>query len=112
MLLIQKKLYRTEGIRVSDEDLKETNPFLEGRITKLTLITIPQKMSKMHKKQFVNQNKFIYHDVLQKKLNILLLKYGISIQELEKRNPEVVSDLPIGYRLIMGTAPKVRKVEK
>jgi hypothetical protein len=31
---------------------------------------------------------------LQKKLNILLLKYGIT-EELEKRNPEVVDNLPM-----------------
>jgi hypothetical protein len=42
---------------------------------------------------------------LQKKLNILLLK-GMELQELEKRNPEVVDNLPIGYRLtIKGVAP-------
>jgi hypothetical protein len=44
---------------------------------------------------------------LQKKLNILLLKkYGITVEELEKRNPEVVDNLPIGYRLTIKVAPK------
>jgi hypothetical protein len=47
---------------------------------------------------------------LQKKLNILLLKYGITVEELEKRNPEVVDNLPIGYRLtIKGVAPRSEK---
>jgi LysM repeat protein len=26
-------------------------------------------------------------------------RYGITVEELEKRNPEVVDNLPIGYRL-------------
>jgi hypothetical protein len=34
-------------------------------------------------------------------------QYGITIEELEKKNPEVVANLPIGYKLIKGSAPKV-----
>ena len=39
-------------------------------------------------------------------------KYGISVEDLEKQNPEIVSNLPIGYKLIIkGTAPKLEKIE-
>src|SRR5690606_22078704 len=34
-------------------------------------------------------------------------KYNTTIEDLEKRNPEIVSSLPVGYRVtIKGTAPK------
>jgi hypothetical protein len=33
-------------------------------------------------------------------------QYGITIEELEKKNPEVVANLPVGYKLLMGTAQK------
>jgi LysM repeat protein len=45
----------------------------------------------------------IYHDVLPKETKYSISrKYGITIAELEKRNPEeIVSGLAIGYRLII-----------
>jgi LysM repeat protein len=100
---------------VSDEDLKRANPFLEEEGLQIgQIITIPSKNVPKNapKNTVVNQDKFIYHDVLAKETKYSIAKkYGISIQELEKRNPEVVSSLPIGYRLIIkGTAPKVEKV--
>jgi LysM repeat protein len=52
--------------------------------------------------QSVVQDKVIYHDVLPKETKYSISrKYGITIAELEKRNPEIVSGLPIGYRLII-----------
>jgi LysM repeat protein len=36
-------------------------------------------------------------------------RYGITVEELEKRNPEVVDNLPIGYRLTIGVAPRSEK---
>jgi LysM repeat protein len=96
---------------VSDEDLKRANPFLENEGLQIgQTLTIPSKNTP--KKTVVNQDKFIYHDVLAKETKYSIAKkYGISIQELEKRNPEVVDNLPIGYRLIIkGTAPKAEKV--
>jgi LysM repeat protein len=39
--------------------------------------------------------------VLAKTKYSIAKKYGITVEELEKRNPEVVDNLPIGYRLTM-----------
>ncbi|MBX9807456.1 MAG: LysM peptidoglycan-binding domain-containing protein, partial [Flavobacteriaceae bacterium] len=37
--------------------------------------------------------------------------YGITIEELEKKNPEIIPNLPIGYKLLIkGTAPKAAQV--
>lgn len=96
---------------VSDEDLKSANPFLENDGLQIgQILTIPSKNSP---KKFVsNQEKYMYHDVLAKETKYSIAKqYGITIAELEKRNPEVVTSLPIGYRLVIkGTAPKTEKI--
>nr|WP_317126204.1 LysM peptidoglycan-binding domain-containing protein [Flavobacterium hiemivividum] len=96
---------------VSDEDLKSANPFLENDGLQIGQnLTIPSKSSP--KKPVSYQEKYIYHDVLAKETKYSITKqYGITIAELEKRNPEVVTSLPIGYRLVIkGTAPKIEKV--
>jgi hypothetical protein len=55
----------------------------------------------------VNQNKFIYHDVLAKETKYSIAKIWNFYSGIRKRNPEVVSSLPIGYRLIIkGTVSK------
>jgi LysM repeat protein len=116
VVIAKETLYGLEKeYGVSDEDLKRANPFLEEEGLQIgQIITIPSKNVPKNapKNTVVNQDKFIYHDVLAKETKYSIAKkYGISIQELEKRNPEVVSSLPIGYRLIIkGTAPKVEKV--
>lgn len=96
---------------VSDEELKSANTFLENDGLQIGQnLTIPSKSSP--KKPVSYQEKYIYHDVLAKETKYSITKqYGITIAELEKRNPEVVTSLPIGYRLVIkGTAPKTEKV--
>ncbi|GIQ58234.1 hypothetical protein Flavo103_13700 [Flavobacterium collinsii] len=101
---------------VSDEALKAANPFLvkDGLQIGQTL-TIPSKggavkaaVSVPAKAKSTATEKYVYHDVLAKETKFSIAKqYGITIEELEKRNPEIVSNLPVGYRLtIKGTAPK------
>lgn len=99
---------------ISDEALKAANPFLitDGLQPGQTL-TIPGKgaapkaASTSDKKQ-KGAEKYVYHDVAPKETKFGIAKqYGISIEELEKKNPEIVTSLPVGYRLtIKGTAPK------
>jgi LysM repeat protein len=66
---------------------------------------------KTPKNAVVQKDTFIYHDVLAKETKYSIAKrYGITVEELEKRNPEVVDNLPIGYRLtIKGVAPRSEK---
>jgi len=112
VVIAKETLYGIEKkYEVSDEDLKKANPFLENEGLQIgQILTIPSKNAP--KNAVVNQDKFIYHDVLAKETKYSIAKkYGITIEELEKRNPEVVTNLPIGYRLIIkGAAPKVEKV--
>ncbi|MFH6992505.1 LysM peptidoglycan-binding domain-containing protein [Flavobacterium sp. FlaQc-48] len=102
---------------ISDEALKAANPFLvnDGLQTGQTLV-IPAKGSTPKTTTAVAakttkslvQEKYVYHDVVAKETKFSIAKqYGITIEDLEKRNPEIVSSLPVGYRLtIKGTAPK------
>jgi LysM repeat protein len=95
---------------VSDEDLKTANPFIEKEGLQIgQTLVIPVKNKIIN--TAVVQDKVIYHDVLPKETKYSISrKYGITIAELEKRNPEIVSGLPIGYRLIIkGSAPKAIK---
>ena len=95
---------------ITDEVLKEANPFLENDGLQIgqTLI-IPSKNDL--KKVVTTPEKVVYHDVLAKETKYSIARYyGITIKELEQRNPEIVSGLPIGYRLnIKGNVPKVDK---
>lgn len=96
---------------VSAEALKKANPDLEklGLQIGQTLV-IPTNTSS--KAVAATPEKNVYHVVLPKETKYSIAKqYGITIEELEKRNPEIIPNLPIGYQLtIKGTAPKMDKV--
>jgi LysM repeat protein len=96
---------------VTDEALKKANPELEklGLQIGQTLV-IPSNSGS--KTVAPTPEKVVYHEVLPKETKYSIAKqYGITIEELEKRNPEVIPNLPIGYKLIIkGTAPKTDKV--
>ena len=96
---------------VSDEALKAANPFLitDGLQIGQTLV-IPSKgaASKTNTPKTASQEKYVFHDVLPKETKYSIAKqYKTTVEDLEKRNPDIVANLPVGYRLtIKGTAPK------
>ena len=96
---------------VSDEALKKANPELEklGLQIGQTLIIPSNTVSKATISS--NQEKVVYHEVLPKETKYSIAKqFGITVEELEKRNPDVIPNLPIGYKLIIkGNAPKTDK---
>jgi LysM repeat protein len=112
LVLAKETLYGLEKkYGVSDEDLKRANPFLETEGLQIgQVLILPSKNAP--KKTVVVQDKFIYHDVLAKETKYSIArKYGITVKELEQRNPEVDSNLAIGYRLLIsGAFPKTEKV--
>lgn len=102
---------------ISDEALKTANPFLVTNGLQIgQTLTIPAKgtaaktvasaTSKAAKT--AGPEKYVYHDVLPKETKYSIAKeYKTTVEDLEKRNPEIVSSLPVGYRVtIKGTAPK------
>ena len=56
----------------------------------------------------------VYHTVEPKETKFgIAKKYGITVAELERKNPEVVANLPVGFKLtISGTTAKQEAVEK
>ncbi|WP_163399205.1 PBP1 and LysM peptidoglycan-binding domain-containing protein [Flavobacterium fluviatile] len=101
---------------ISAEDLKAANPFLEKTGIQIgQKLVIPAKgyasksVAAANKKtKDKGSEKYVYHDVQPKETKFGIAKqYNLTVEELEKRNPEIVSNLPVGYRLtIKGTAPK------
>ena len=101
-VLPKETLYGIEKkYNVSDADLKKANPFLETDGLQIgQILTIPGK------KAAVNQEKAIYHDVKPKETKYSIAKkYGITIAELERKNPEIIPNLTIGYHLLIKGNP-------
>ena len=93
---------------ISDEDLKKVNPDLVKLGLQIgQILVIPSNTTA--KKVVSTPEKVVYHEVLPKETKYSIAKkYGITIEELEKRNPEIIPNLAIGQKLIIkGTAPKV-----
>ena len=100
---------------VSDEALKAANPFLvsDGLQIGQSLVIPSKGWSSKNgatgsKTKSSSSEKYVFHDVVAKETKYSIAKqYKTTIEDLERRNPEIVSNLPIGYRLtIKGTAPK------
>lgn len=102
---------------ISDEALKAANPFLEKdgvQIGQKLVIpgkgTAPKTAAKPAKEK--GGEKYVFHEVQPKETKYSIAKqYNTTVEDLEKRNPEIVSSLPVGYRVtIKGTAPKTENV--
>ena len=95
---------------VSEEALKQANPFIEKDGLQIgQTLTIPSNI--ILKNNTVAPEKLVYHYVLPNETKYSISKqYGITIEELERKNPEVVPTLPEGFRLLIkGKAPKSDK---
>jgi hypothetical protein len=64
------------------------------------ILLIPSKTEIRLQLVAVNQNQ-IFHEVLPETKYSIAKQYGITIEELEKKNPEVVANLPVGYKLLI-----------
>lgn len=89
----------TKKYDISIEDLEEANPFLKadglqpGQILKIIKYENPPKMASGTKM-------FSVHEVQPKETKYgIATKYGMTVQELEKLNPEIVENLPVGFKL-------------
>ena len=92
---------------ISIEDLESNNPFLKldglqpGQVLKISKGIATAKTKEI--------SKDVIHEVQPKETKYgIATKYGITVEELEKQNPEVVDNLPIGYKLkISSTSNKM-----
>ncbi|TWH99362.1 ABC-type branched-subunit amino acid transport system substrate-binding protein [Flavobacterium tiangeerense] len=95
---------------VTTEELQKVNPLLDVQALKIgQVLVIPSKTAL--KSNVPTQEKAVKHIVLAKETKYSIAnKYGITIEELERKNPEIVSNLPIGYELIIkGNPIKIAK---
>ena len=126
LVIAKETLYGIEKkYGVSDEALKKANPFLEkdglqigqmliipSNAVKKSSVATAKPLNALIKAISGKQEAVVYHEVLAKETKYSIAKkYGITIAELEKKNPEVVSNLPIGFKLVIkGNAPKADKI--
>ena len=124
---------------VTVEDLKKSNAAIlkEGLKTGQTLVipnatvvaivepkvakSVPVLAKKVEEKSATPKtDKVVYHVVEPKETKFgIAKKYGITVQELEQKNPEIVANLTIGYKLIISGSdskleegkPKIAKPE-
>lgn len=92
---------------VTDEALKKVNPDLEKYGLQVgQILNIPSK--NISKTTVAAKNVAIYHTVLAKETKYSIAKqYDITIEELERKNPEIVANLTVGYELLIkGNGPK------
>lgn len=91
---------------VTDEALKQANPFLEKEGLQIgQTLTIPSNV--VLKNNTPITEKVVFHYVLPKETKYSIAKqYGITIEELERKNPEVVTNLPEGFKLLIKGNPE------
>ena len=90
---------------VSVEDLEIANKeSLKNGLKIGQMLVIPSKsiLKPAIKTTVKALDKIIYHEVLPKETKYAIAnKYGLTLEQLEQLNPEIVSGLPIGYKLIV-----------
>jgi LysM repeat protein len=92
---------------VTDEALKKANPDLEKYGLQVgQVLNIPSKTPA--KTNVPAKNAVVYHTVMPKETKYSIAKqYDITIEELERKNPEIVTNLTVGYELLIkGNGPK------
>lgn len=93
---------------VSVEDLESANKdALKEGLKMGQMLVIPSKsaLKPAVKTTVKASDKIIYYEVLPKETKYAIAnKYGLTVEQLEQLNPEIVSDLPIGFKLIVSGA--------
>ncbi|HEX8576055.1 MAG TPA: LysM peptidoglycan-binding domain-containing protein [Flavobacterium sp.] len=89
---------KTEGLKVGSV-IKIPGQFYPGAVKKET-VTANKPEDKKIKKPDTKNSEPVYHVVLAKETKYSIAKqYNISIEELEKNNPEIKEGLDIGFKL-------------
>lgn len=101
---------------VSIEEIQKANPDAKEGLKIGMVLTIPSKKGpvKSESKKAVTATIPPFHEVKPKEtLYSIATQYGISVQQLEKLNPEIANGLPIGFKLrLSGESPvKIIKSE-
>ena len=100
------KLY---AVSVEELEIANKDVLKEGlKIGQMLVIPSKSALKPAVKTTVKTLDKIIYHEVLPKETKYAIAnKYGLTVEQLEQLNPEIVSGLPIGYNLIVsGTTDK------
>jgi LysM repeat protein len=96
---------------ITDEALKNANPDLEKnglKVGQTLILPSDNKVKKTIPKE--DNNKSLVHEVLPKETKYSIAKqYGMTIEELEKKNPQIVLNIPVGYKLLIKGAPSKKE---
>lgn len=107
-----------EGLKVGQEVKIPTNDGSTVVVAKESKPVVEVVEKEVVKNPISKSDKVVYHIVEPKETKFgISKKYGITVQELEQNNPSIVSNLPIGYKLIISgkgqinepVAPQVQK---
>ena len=89
----------TKLYNITQAELEENNPFLKTDGLQPGQILALQKNA-IAVKPVVSSNGTLVHEVQPKETKYgIATKYGMTVEELEKLNPEIVENLPIGFQL-------------
>ena len=84
---------------ITEQELYHNNSFLKTTGLQPGQTLVIKKITKT-KPQTVTSNKTSIHVVQPKETKYgIATKYGITVEELEKQNPDIVQNLPIGFQL-------------
>lgn len=94
------KLY---AVTVEDLETANKDELKEGlKIGQMLVIPSKSALKFVAKTIVKVADKIIYHEVLTKETKYAIAnKYALTVEQLEQLNPEIVSGLPIGYKLIV-----------
>ncbi len=97
----------TKLYTITVEELEKNNPFLKTDGLQPGQELVINKNANSPKMD-TNSKMFTQHEVQPKETKYGIANtYGISVEELEKQNPEIVASLPVGYKLkIHGSGTK------
>lgn len=95
------------------EEIEKSNPEVKNGLGIGQVLTITAKKG-VAKKQEPKKQEPVYHTVETKETKYgIAKKYGLTVEELEKKNPEIVNGLQVGQvLLIKGERPKSVEIVK
>lgn len=111
-VLAKETLYSiSKEYNVDIEDIEHANSFLET-----DGLQPGQKLIIPSERYFINTSKVKFYDshIVQPKETKygIATKYGISVEELEKQNPEIKENLPVGFQLKISKSNSTAAVTK
>ncbi|MEN9928371.1 MAG: hypothetical protein RLZZ231_292 [Bacteroidota bacterium] len=96
---------------ISEQELFQNNAFLQTSGLQPGQELVIKKGAKTATSK-VNSKTALVHEVQPKETKFgIATKYGITVEELEKQNPEIVSSLPVGYKLSIDKSSVAKPVQ-